>query len=78
MNIGTGLTSIEQPAFGNCTNLTSIVVDINNAVFSSQDGVLYNKAITALIQYPSGKSGGFSIPSSVTILGILRILFAVV
>ncbi len=75
VNIGTGLTSIEQPAFGNCTNLTSIVVDVSNPVYSSQDGVVYDKAITTLIQYPGGKFGGFSIPSSVTSIGRFAFYF---
>ena len=49
-----------------CSGLTSIVVDASNTAYSSQDGVLYDKAMTALIQYPGGKSGEFTIPSSVT------------
>ena len=55
--------------FDGCTGLTSIVVDASNPVYSSQDGVLYNKAKTMLIQYPGGKSGGFIIPGSVTSIG---------
>jgi len=73
----TGLTSITIPdsvtsivnvnnVFNRCTGLTSIIVDANNTVYSSQDGVLYNKAMTVLIFYPQGKSGGFTIPDSVT------------
>jgi hypothetical protein len=39
-------------------------------VYSSQDGVLYNKAKTTLMQYPAGKTGAsFIIPSSVTSIG---------
>ena len=49
--------------------MISIVVDTSNAVYSSQDGVLYNKAKTVLIQYPGGKAGGFTIPNSVTSIG---------
>jgi hypothetical protein len=46
--------------------LTNIVVDISNPVFSSQDGVLYDKTKIVLILCPEGKSGGFIIPDSVT------------
>jgi len=54
-------------AFKNCTSLTAINVDVGNTAFSSQDGVLYNKSKTALIQYPEGKTGNtFTIPDSVT------------
>jgi len=49
--------------------LTSIIVDASNTVYSSQDGVLYNKDRTVLIEYPYGKSGGFTIPDSVTSIG---------
>ena len=63
------VTSIGEGAFENCTGLTSIVVDPSNTAYSSQDGVLYDKAMTVLIQYPGGKSGGFDIPNSVTSIG---------
>jgi hypothetical protein len=41
-------------------------VDTNNAAYSSADGVLVDKAQSTLIQYPSGKAGGYIIPASVT------------
>jgi len=69
VTIGNGVTYIGVEAFHYCDGLTSIVVDTSNTVYSSQDGVLYNKAKTVLIQYPRGKSGGFTIPSSVTSIG---------
>jgi hypothetical protein len=46
--------------------LTSLVVDPGNPNYSSQDGVIYNKAKTALVQYPAGKPGGYTIPATVT------------
>jgi hypothetical protein len=67
--IGNSVTSIGYSAFASCSNLTSIVVDESNTIYSSQDGVLYNKAKTMLILYPGGKSGGFTIPDSVTSIG---------
>ena len=69
MTIPNSVTSIGDGAFAYCSGLTSIVVDASNTVYSSQDGVLYNKAKTVLIQYPGGKSGGFTIPDSVTSIG---------
>ena len=69
VTIGNSVTSIGGSAFYNCTGLTSIVVDANNPVYSSQDGVLYDKAMTTLIQYPGGKAGGFTVPNSVTSIG---------
>jgi len=64
--IPAGVTSIGNYAFVYCTNLAAINVDSANAVYSSTDGVLFNKEQTILMQFPSGKSGSYSIPSSVT------------
>lgn len=37
-----------------CYSLTEINVDDNNSVYSSQDGVLFNKDKTELLKYPEG------------------------
>ena len=52
-------------AFGGCSSLTSIDVDPANANYSSDDGVLFNKDKTVLLQCPEGKSGDYSIPETV-------------
>jgi len=46
--------------------LTAINVDTNNTKYSSYDGVLFNINKTTLIKYPSGKTGSFTVPDSVT------------
>jgi len=46
-----------------------ITVDALNPVYSSVDGVLFNKSQTALIQCPWGKAGSYTIPNSVTNIG---------
>ncbi len=64
------VTSIGGSAFYDCSALTSITVDGNNKYYSSQDGVLFNKDKTMLIQYPVGKqSTTYTIPDSVTSIG---------
>jgi hypothetical protein len=63
------VTSIGVGVFGDCLQLTSIYVDAENAVYSSGDGVLYNKDKSLLHSYPGGKSGAFIIPASVTVIG---------
>jgi hypothetical protein len=64
VSIGSGVTSIY---FVNCTSLTAINVDPANSAYTSENGVLYNKAKTTLVQYPAGKTGAsFTIPNSVT------------
>jgi len=56
-------------AFAGCPSLTAITVDPLNSVFSSVDGVLFNKGRTTLIGYPGGKVGSYTIPNSVTSIG---------
>jgi len=65
ISIPASVTSIGEYAFGYCTGLTSIVVAAGNTSYASQDGILYNYGMTTLIQCPEGKTGEFSIPSSV-------------
>ena len=66
------VTSIGSLAFGECTGLTDITVDENNENYSSEDGVLFNKAKTTLIQYPVGKQDStYAIPDSVISIGEL-------
>jgi len=68
--IGTLCTSIGARAFRDCNSLTSINVDGGNTNFSSEDGVLFNKAKTTLIQCPNGNlRTSYTIPSSVTSIG---------
>jgi len=64
------VTNILDYAFIGCSKLTQFNVDKGNTRFASQDGVLFNKSMTSLIQYPSGKSGDYIIPNSVISLGI--------
>lgn len=47
--------------------LKNIYVDENNAVYRSEDGVLFNKDMTEIITFPSAKSGSYyEVPDSVT------------
>lgn len=60
------VTEIVVSAFEGCRSLESINVDSNNPVYSSEDGVLFNKDKTELIIYPHGRNGEYTIPDSVT------------
>ena len=49
-----------------CKGLTAFTVDDDNVSFASEDGVLFNKAKTVLLQYPMAKNETtYAIPSSV-------------
>ncbi len=64
--IGSGVTQIGEGAFGGCTNLASIQVEENNSTYASQDGILYNKDKTEIIEVPLSITGAVTIPDSVT------------
>ncbi len=69
VTIPDSVTSIGVWAFGDCSSLTSINVTAGNNCYSSQDGVLFNKDKTELICCPAGKTGQYTVPNSVTIIG---------
>jgi len=69
VNIPSSVTSINGAFFG-CSSLNSIAVDNRNTAYASIDGVLFDKDIRTLIQYPAGKyQRTYIIPSSVTKIG---------
>jgi len=69
MIIPNGVTNLAVSAFSGCTHLTSLSVAAANPVYSSLDGVVFNKAQTTLILYPPGRGGSYVIPGSVTSIG---------
>lgn len=56
---------IEKETFVGCNSLTEIIVSENNDCYASIDGVLFNKDMTELLCYPSGKVGSYTVPSTV-------------
>ncbi len=68
------LTEIELPStvssiysyFFTIPSLKSIKVDEKNAVYSSLDGILYDKAMTTIKKAPEGIEGTVNIPASMT------------
>jgi len=63
ITISNTVKSIENMAFCECRDLTTINVDSGNRNYSSEQGVLYNKNKSTLIAYPPGKKGAFTIPN---------------
>ena len=65
ISIPESVRGINPGAFNNCTSLRAIHVASGNQNYSSQDGVLYNKNKTKLIQYPLHKTNrSFRTPAS--------------
>ncbi|MBQ7913841.1 MAG: leucine-rich repeat domain-containing protein, partial [Clostridia bacterium] len=53
----------------NCPSLTRIIVSDDNMEYASQDGVLYNKEKTSILNVPKAITGSVEIPDSVTSIG---------
>ena len=66
VSIGNSVVSVGLGAFARCAKLLAITVDALNPVYSSVDGVLFNRNQTLLLECPGGKIGYYSIPSYVT------------
>lgn len=70
INIPGGVTSIGKEALSDCQSLAGITVDSDNQNYTSENGVLFDKEKTKLIQYPIGSTqAAYIIPSSVTSIG---------
>ena len=69
VTIPSSVTSIGSGSFNNCRGLLEFVVEEGNPAYRSLAGVLYDKELTSLIQYPCNKTGTLTIPSSVTSIG---------
>lgn len=67
--IPASVTNIGNSAFADCTAMTNISVSAANPAYKSMDGVLFNKAMTTLIQCPAGRSGDYNVPAGVAEIG---------
>ena len=56
---------IDTLAFAYCDKLVSIEVSEENKIYSSEDGMLYNKDKTVLLQFPNGRGGNIELPNDV-------------
>ncbi len=69
VTIPASVTSIGPDTFINCYNLPAIGVAAGSSSFSSVGGVLFDKNVTTLLEYPTGLDGSYVIPNGVTIIG---------
>ena len=65
VRIPAGATVVSSDAFDGCTAITEFTVAEENASYTAEEGVLFDKDMTKIILYPKGKSGSYTIPSSV-------------
>jgi BspA type Leucine rich repeat region (6 copies) len=66
VTIPSSVTNLGQNAFIEYFSLTNIGVNVSNPVFSSLNGVLFDKAQKTLVEFPDGLGGSYTIPNNVT------------
>lgn len=77
VSIPTSVTSIGEDAFLFCDSLTKFTVASGNKYYSSDSsGGLFNKNQTTLIQFPPAFKGSYTIPGTVTSIGVLHLPIA--
>lgn len=70
IRIGPNVNSIGDSPFSDCYNLRNIYVDKNNNYYSDNNGILFDKKKTKIINYPAGKADtSYNLPNSVIIIG---------
>ena len=66
IDIPASVTGVGEGAFAYCGRLTEINAAAGSPLYSSEDGVLFNKTKTSLIIYPAGRSAAnYTVPSTV-------------
>ena len=66
--IPASVKKIDDSAFCLCTSMQNFHVDSGNSVYSDFDGLLCSKSGEKLCIFPSGRSGIYVVPESITIL----------
>ncbi len=67
--IPAGLTDFGSYCFFECNNISSFSVSASNTAYASLNDCLYSKNLDTLFICPGGKSGNFSIPANVKLIG---------
>lgn len=66
IEIPPSLTNLHDRPFPGCHNLTAIETSPDHPAFMSIDGVLFDRTMTTLLRFPSGKGGTYRIPEGTT------------
>lgn len=66
VSVGAAVLDMPMWSLSYCRDLQAIEVHEDNPNYADVDGVLFNKSLTELLQYPSGKPGEYMIPDGVT------------
>jgi hypothetical protein len=65
VSIGSDVATINSAAFSNCPKLSTVTIHADNTNFTAQDGIIYNKAKTAIsIVLKSAITGAITLPDT--------------
>ena len=70
ITIPAAVTSIGSAPFLACTSLADITVVPSNPAYTDVGGVLFDKSMTQLLEFPAGKAGACVVPDGVTTIGL--------
>ena len=76
ITIPKNVSKIGLYVFAGSDNLATINVNSSNKYFTSNNGILYNKAKTEIIGFPPGKKDNFTGPSTLKIIGNYSFYYA--
>ena len=75
ITIGSGVTYLSKEMFCNCYWLQELVVSESNPYYSSQDGVVYDKAKQTIVVYPQSREEEYVVPASVTNIDVMYSIY---
>ena len=64
--IPSSVTNVVGWPFAACFGLTNISVSVDNITYESSEGILYTKGLSALVAFPAGRVGTFTVPTTVS------------
>lgn len=70
VTIPAGLRMIGDNPFNDCQGMQSYTVAGANTAFCAKDGVLFTKDMKTLIDFPSGRTGTYTVPDGVQVIGM--------
>jgi len=74
--IPASVTNLSMRAFTGGDPLATITVDAANPKYASADGVLFDKAMATVLQFPPARAGSYAIPGSVTNIGDYAFMYS--
>lgn len=68
ITLSRSLEEVSGSAFDGTSELQSYTIPADNASYTSVDGVLYKKDMTDIVFFPKGKTGSYSLPTTMTVI----------